>query len=151
MWVWRKRQTDPSYQIPHGLDVCHRNDVTPELYDCNPDNLWLGTHSDNMRDKMLKGRGNHAFGDRNGRRTKPQNWPIGEKHHFRAFPELICRGEKNGRAKLSWAQVNEIRALYAAGDVTQIALANCFGVTQSTIAAITSGRIWAAEHQSGCP
>jgi hypothetical protein len=147
MWVWKQRQTNPDYQIPDGLDVCHRNDVTRELYDCNPDNLWLGTHSDNMRDKMLKDRGNHAAGDRNGRKTKPQNWPIGDRHHFRLHPELICRGERSGRAKLNWAQVKEIRALCMTGDLTQKAVADRFGVSQSAIGAITTGKTWAAGYE----
>ncbi len=48
MWVLIQRQTNPEYQIPDGLDVCQKNDVTVELYDCNPAHLWLGSHGDNM-------------------------------------------------------------------------------------------------------
>lgn len=68
--------------IPQGMHVLHRCDV----YAClNPDHLFLGTHQDNMNDKIAKGRAGVPF------------------------------GENHPRAKLKTTQVLEIRRKSASG------------------------------------
>jgi len=51
-------------------------------------------------------------------------------------------GESNGRAKLRQQDVDEIRRLYAAGGISQRALARQFNVHCTTIRDILIGKIW---------
>lgn len=77
--------------------------------------LWLGTQADNVRDMIAKGRARY----------------------------VTYHGEQHGRAKLTEAQVQEIRRLHGEGHVTQSALARRFGVTRTAIQHILTGRNWA--------
>lgn len=45
--------------IPDGMEICHTCD-TPACV--NPRHLWAGTHGDNVRDCISKGRGNKSYG-----------------------------------------------------------------------------------------
>lgn len=100
--------------IPDGLHVLHHCD-NPPCY--NVDHLFLGTHLDNMHDMAAKGRA--------ARRGGP-----------RAF------GEANPAAKLTSAQVAEIRACYGAGGISQEALARLYGVAPSHIHRIVHFHNW---------
>ncbi len=69
--------------IPEGLEVCHTCDNPPC---CNPRHLFLGTHVDNIRDMIAKGR------------------------------LVTPRGEQHGEAKFSDAQIAEMREAYKQGE-----------------------------------
>lgn len=51
-------------------------------------------------------------------------------------------GERHGAAKLTAAQVSDIRARYSAGGVSQRELAREYGVTRYPICAIVAGKTW---------
>lgn len=74
-----------------------------------PDHLFLGTHRDNMRDRDRKGR------------------------------LVNLRGEQHPQARLTDAQVAEVRARRAAG-ATTVALAAEYGVGQKNISDICLGK-----------
>jgi hypothetical protein len=83
--------------------VCHRCD-NPRCV--NPAHLFLGSISDNNKDKDDKGRG------------------------------IACRGEKHSSSKLTENAVREIRTQYANGGITQKQLALEYGVSLSLISLI---------------
>lgn len=78
---------------------------------CNPAHLFLGTPADNMADKVRKGRGDAG------------------------------RGEANGHAKLTEADVRLIRA-YAARGLSSAAMARVFGVSTVAVWSIVAGKTW---------
>ncbi|MDS0850097.1 HNH endonuclease [Burkholderia cenocepacia] len=96
--------------IPAGLMVLHRCD-NPKC--CNVNHLFLGTHLDNMADMRAKGRGN----------KKPP--PTGA-------------GANASKAKLTEADVREIRRSRAAGSTT-VELSRRFNVHPSVISRAARG------------
>jgi hypothetical protein len=65
--------------IPDGMQVLHRCD---EPRCCNPDHLFLGTQSDNMADKVRKGRTRNGYTGKikaPRRRSRPRAQPAGGK------------------------------------------------------------------------
>lgn len=97
--------------IPDGMEVCHRCD-NPACVRVS--HLFLGDHTDNMRDMTAKGRHN---GD---------GKPHGIEHH---------------NAKLDDERVAEIRSRTATGE-SKIAIAAEYGVSVSLIYAIHHRKIW---------
>lgn len=106
--------------IPDGLYACHRCDNRACV---RPDHLFLGTAKENSQDMVRKGR--VASGDRSG----PRN-------HRASYV-----GERASQSKLTWAQVDEIRARLKMGE-KQRDLSKAFGVAQGQISAIGSGKRW---------
>lgn len=77
----------------------------------NPQHLRLGTHKDNMRDKKERGR-------------------VVSKY-----------GEQSHLAKLTFAQVQEIRAMVSAGALQRV-VAEKFGTTQTNVSLIVRRKSW---------
>lgn len=99
--------------IPDGLFVCHKCD-NPACV--NPKHLFLGTPDDNMKDKVKKGR---------------HKWNPPTFH-----------GEKHPMAKLTQAQVDEIRGLFATNTYKKVELAKRFNISNTHVGYILSGKAW---------
>lgn len=80
----------------------------------NPSHLFLGTQADNVMDMCAK-----------NRQVSPRRY-----------------GEKNPMSKLTAERVREIREIFAAGGVTQKALAEKFNSSPMTISRIVRGLSW---------
>jgi hypothetical protein len=106
-------------KIPKGVFVLHKCD-NPECV--NPDHLFLGTHKDNMDDKVRKGR--QASGE--------------SLSHPRA------KGSRNGLSKLTEKQAIEIFN----DPRSQRLLAKKYGVSQTVIHNIKSKKTWRHIHES---
>lgn len=130
-WVWRGARTGEDYGLISGMGQtvgAHRvawaiahGPIPKGMCIChhcdNPpcvrdDHLFLGTSQDNTRDMWLKG------GSRGGR----------------------LPGEKNGRAKITRAQVEEIRALH--GKLSGPKIAARYGIGRSQVYDILHHKRW---------
>lgn len=101
--------------IPNGMCVLHKCDNPPCV---RPEHLFLGTKTDNNRDRDAKGR--CVPPPRSARRTIP-------------------RGERHGNAVLTADKVRAIRS--AVGRYREIG--KQFGVSNTTVRMIKIGRAWA--------
>jgi len=98
-------------EILNELHVLHKCDVPA----CNrPKHLFLGTHTDNMRDRTEKGRG------------------------------IFLLGEANPNVKLTQDNVDEIRTLYSNGGITQRKIGEMFDIAQQQVSFIVTGKRWKA-------
>lgn len=97
--------------IADGLFVCHHCD-NPRCV--RPDHLFLGTISDNNKDAGKKGR------------SRTQKYPEQQS------------GDRNGRAKLTWAIVDEIRS----SENSIHELAEKFHVPYKLIWRVRAGETW---------
>jgi hypothetical protein len=102
-------------RIPDGKVICHSCDNPPCI---EPSHLFLGSQRDNSRDMARKGRS-----------------------PWQAYPELIRRGESHHGAKLTEADVREIRRAAQSGVPTP-ELARRFGVGASAINRAVARHSW---------
>lgn len=95
--------------VPSGMEICHTCD---HRACCNPAHLWLGTHQENIQDRVAKGRG----GD-------------------------IPRGEASASAKLTEAGVEEIWSLSKSG-MNQRDIARHFAISQVSVHYVLTRQTW---------
>lgn len=131
-WEWTGHTNAKGYgqvriaqrgHLAHRVSFAWHNGAIPDgavvLHHCdnppcvNPAHLKAGTQKENLHDAIRK-----------GRRVQPL-------------------GERVGTAKLTAAQVLEIRRLIAAGDLSLRAIARRYGMNHTVIQAIAKGRRWA--------
>lgn len=98
--------------IPDGCYVLHHCDNPPCV---NPDHLYVGTQTDNMQDAVERDRGVGSPG---------------------------MPGETHPQAKVTEADVREMRQRYEEEPVSQYDLADQYGLTQSTVSDILRREIW---------
>jgi hypothetical protein len=110
--------------LQNGLFVLHRCD-NPACYE--PIHLWEGTAKDNIQDCLKKGRHKVERGDQSSARRRP---------------ECLCRGSKSPFAKLTEADVIEIRRVYAESRIGTPALGKQYGVSGQTIYSIVCNNSW---------
>lgn len=75
----------------------------------------------------------------NGRNWK--NDPNGASYSPPA-PHIAAFGESNGRAKLTWEKVRQMRITYARGGITVTELGRQFGVAPSTVTRVINRKTW---------
>lgn len=112
-----------AWLIEHGSEagaacVCHRCDNPPCV---NPAHLFLGTHADNVADKVAKGRASGGS----------------------------LRGEGNGRAKLDASKVVALLSDRAEG-ASYAVLGAKYGISKSQVFSVVSGRSWSWLEAPGC-
>ena len=128
-WLWKAARTSNGYgwfsknnratraqRVAYELTYGEIPENKCVLHKCDnppcvrPDHLFLGTRFDNNKDMAAKGRSPHRFGD------------------------------KNPNSKLTTEQVAEIRFKYKNSRINQTELGKQYGVRQTTISYIISGK-----------
>lgn len=113
-----KGQQILAHRLSYSLFVSDILEDTHVLHKCdnpscvNPDHLYAGTPQDNSNDKISRGRG---------------RWACGEKHN---------------RSKITSDQVLEIRRLYKPGVVSHRDLGIMFGLHHTTVGDIINRKSW---------
>ena len=110
--------------VPDAIYVCHKCDNRGCV---RPSHLFLGTHSDNIRDSVRKGR--------HGSQRNPHLLDALQPH-----PEQRARGERSGRHKLTNRAVHEIRAL--AGTLPIRLIAERYAIDRTHAYKIIRRELW---------
>ena len=127
-------------EAPTGMMVCHTCD-NPAC--CNPNHLFLGSSSDNMRDMISKGRGNKASGDAHFSKTNPEKLARGDKNGKSTKPDKTPRGEDFSSAVLNEAVVKEMRLIRRNEGFTYRKISKLFGFHLDTVRLAIKGLTWA--------
>jgi len=106
-------------ELMPGECACHRCD-NPAC--CNPFHIFVGSHSDNMKDAQAKGRMRGQF-------VRGHNAPV-------------ARGECCGNAVLTEADVREMRSRHATLGHGSRKLSKAFGVSRATAQAVINRKTW---------
>lgn len=103
-------------EILSGMFICHTCDNSSC---CNPDHLYMGTHSDNTRDAI--------------ERNRMDRGPC---------PSKALKGEKNPKAKLNERKVKNIRRLHSTWKMTHALIARKYNVSESSITKLLKRKSW---------
>ncbi len=109
------------------LCVCHRCDVPLCV---NPSHLFLGTHADNVADRLRKGRGSSGA---------KHSLVVRSRTSVKWNPK---RGATNKLAKLTDEKVRAARLLYASGDFSQRDLGRMFDVSHVVMGKALRRETW---------
>lgn len=94
--------------IPNGLHVCHHCDVRCCI---NPSHLFLGTHKQNMEDKVNKGRAHRPAGIINGRTHLTEQDVLAIRDDSRTIKEIakafgLGKSQvSNIKSRISWKHI----------------------------------------------
>jgi len=119
--------------LPDEYFACHHCDNPPCV---RPDHLFAGTNAENTADRNRKGRQVKDC------HVAPEHRPYGQRNGAYTHPESVRRGEANGSAKLSIADIKAIRQEYDTIATPISRLAVRYGVSSSSIGDIVHRRTW---------